>query len=78
MTNRETFAQTYTEILTKLIEKHPEEYAYPVSEVPGVVAKMIPAFVRGEAAIEKGARATARKLGIKPNKTAICAFLSGR
>lgn len=78
MTNREKFAQTYTEILTKLVEKYPEEYTYPVSEVPSVVAKMISAFIRGEAAIETGAAATARKLGIEPNKTAICTYLNGR
>lgn len=76
MTNKEKFAAEYTKTLAEAIKKHPDEYAYPESEIPGVVAKMVPAFAKGEAILGQASKSAARACGIKPTLGAIKSFLN--
>jgi hypothetical protein len=76
MTNFEKFREAYVECLTKVVTAKPDEYAYPISEVPEVVANMTKAILAGESvSIGPGLKATARKLGIKSTMTAIREYL---
>lgn len=59
------FRTVYTEELTRAVTERPQEYMYPVSEVPGVVRKMLRAILAGS--FNKNGIAltrTARRLGI--------------
>lgn len=47
MTNRERFTERYSMSLQYDIEQNPEEYSYPISQIPIVVAKMLLAIDRG-------------------------------
>ena len=76
MTNLEKFREAYIECLTKVVISDPENYAYPTSEVPKVVDKMIRAITAGESVNTGPAlKATARKVGIKPTMTTIREYL---
>ena len=84
VTNRERFRAIYEAKLTEAVtrDKSPPHtglplYAYGVAEVPGVVAKMIPALALGQANVGGVVKATCRALGIKPTMTAIRAYLNG-
>ena len=84
VTNRERFRAIYEAKLTEAVtrDKSPPHtglplYAYGVAEVPGVVAKMIPALALGQANVGGVVKATARALGIKPTMGAIRAYLNG-
>lgn len=74
--NQRRFAEVYAVKLAEAIARHPEEYAYKVDKIPGVIAKMIPALARGSANVEGAAKATARALKIKATIGGIKAFLS--
>lgn len=76
MSNIEKFRAAYTETLAAAVEKHPDEYFYPVSEVPRVVEKMIAALKVGQANNGPAIKAAARKCGIKPTQRDIKAFLN--
>jgi len=76
MTNKERFTQAYDAALRDAVKSNPDEYAYLESEVPGVVAKMVPAFATGNASIGPASRAAARACGIKPTLSAIKTFLN--
>lgn len=73
--NRDKFAEIYTQKLAEAIKRAPDEYAYGPAEIPDVVAKMIAAFVAGDARFEGAAKATAKALGIKPTLAAVKSFL---
>lgn len=45
--NVDRFCAVYTVTLADAIRNHPDEYCYPVSEVPSVIAKMRKAFIAG-------------------------------
>ena len=76
MTNFDTFAQVYTEELEKAVLKYPEEYVWPVENVPTVAAKMIQAFRAGTYNKDSRAmKATCKRLNIKHTYTAINAYL---
>lgn len=77
MTNLEKFKEAYVECLTKVVTIKPDEYAYPTSEVPKVVANMTKAILAGESvSIGPGFKATARKLGIKSTMAAFREYLN--
>jgi hypothetical protein len=79
MTNPETFITTYREQLRIAIETHPEEYAYPVSELDFVVARMTAAIERGSFNKDSRAfRATCKVLGIKHTYQAIKAYMEAQ
>lgn len=73
----DNFRREYAEALVRMVEKHPEQYAYPASDIPRVVEKMLAGMAKGEASIGPAAKAAARKCGIRPTVGAIRAFLSG-
>jgi hypothetical protein len=67
-----TFRETYTQELLKELSKYPEKYCYGPDAVPGVVSKMVNAFLRGNA--NKNSRAIRRScihLGIAYTYSAI-------
>lgn len=73
----ERFMAIYAPALVKVVIMYQREYAYPVSEVPGVVVKMRRAFEEGS--YNKDGRAiaaTCRALNIKHTRKAIEAFLT--
>jgi hypothetical protein len=72
------FMEVYAEELAKAVEKYPSEYGFPVSEVPVVVGRMKAAMERGSFNHAGHAfKATAKRLGIKPTRQAIVAYISG-
>ena len=72
----ETFEQIYERHLIRMIETRPDDYAYPLAEVPLVVMRMMGAIRRnGFNANSPALRATAKELGIKPTATAIRAYV---
>lgn len=76
ITNFDRFTQVYVEELTQAVLKYPDEYTWPVENVPNVAAKMIQAFRAGT--YNKDGRAikgTCKRLGIKYTYTAINAYL---
>jgi hypothetical protein len=76
MTNREKFRAAYLEKLTDQVAKHPEEYLYPVEQVPIVCDKMIASLAIGQASNSPAIKAVCRALGIKSTYSAIKAYLA--
>jgi hypothetical protein len=76
MTNTERFAAAYTEALTHYVTTKPDDYAYTVDGVPQVVAKMIPAYAKGNASTGPAMKRAAKACGISPTLTAVRAFLN--
>lgn len=73
-----TFMAAYERALRSAVQKYPDEYGYPVSEVPGVVKRMEAAFLKGSYNHDSRAiKAAAKALGIKPTRTALEAFFNG-
>jgi hypothetical protein len=76
MTHEEQFFAEYAKQLTLAIEQHPNEYGYPASEAPFVVARMRAAVNRGSFNKDGlGFKWTCKALGIKYTYAAINAFL---
>jgi hypothetical protein len=76
MTNFDNFAQVYTEELEKAVKNFPEEYAWPVENVPTVAAKMVQAFLAGTYNKDSRAvKATCKRLSIKHTYKEINAYL---
>jgi hypothetical protein len=76
MDNFDYFMSVYSEELRKAIVGHPDEYAYPVEEADIVVARMAAALQRGSANVNSRAfKTTAKRLGIKPTRKDIYAYL---
>jgi len=79
MTNFDTFAQTYTEELEKAVLKYPEEYVWPVENVPTVAAKMIQAFRAGTYNKDgRAIKATCKRLNIPYTYKGINAYLENK
>lgn len=77
-TNFYIFTEVYTEELGKAVLKYPEEYVWPVEDVPNVAAKMIEAFRRGSYNKDSRAiKATCKRLNIKHTYREINAYLNG-
>lgn len=77
MTNYESFTGQYRIKLTASVQRTPEEYGYPISEVPEVVDRMVGALAKGSAHIGPAIKATAKALGINPSAKAIREYLNG-
>jgi hypothetical protein len=76
MNNFDTFVQVYTEQLEKAIRNYPDEYAFPVENVPAVVAKMSAGFKNKTYNKDGRAfKATCKILNIKYTYTAINEYL---
>lgn len=45
--HHEEFHRVYVQRLTEAVQNHPDEYAWPVENVPQVAEKMMGAIVRG-------------------------------
>ena len=76
MKNIGLWMQVYEQKLVEAITKHPELYAYPVSEVPFVVQRMRGAFERVSYSKDSHAtRATSKHFGVKHSYSAIKVFL---
>lgn len=75
MTNADRFRAAYIEKLTAAVQKHPDEYHYPTTEVPKVVDKMIPSLKKGGANLGPATKAAARAVGIKPTIGSIRRYL---
>lgn len=72
------FMAVYKEELERAVREHPDEYHYPFSDVPTVVARMGAAIEKGS--FNKDGRAfkgTCKRLGIKHTYAAIAAWLKG-
>lgn len=78
MSNMATFLAIYQEELEKAVREHPEEYHFPIEQVPRVVARMAEAFERKSYNKDGFAlRGTCTRLGIKHTYAAINAFIQG-
>lgn len=77
MNNFDTFAQTYAEELEKAVLKFPEEYTWPVENVPTVAAKMIQAFRAGTYNKDgRAIKAVCKRLNLKHTYKEINAYLA--
>ena len=75
--NLDTFMKVYEEKLRQIVRDNPKEYHYGEGSVPGVVAKMRAAIVRGTYSKDgRGFAATTKALGIKNTYAAIKEFIS--
>jgi hypothetical protein len=75
MTAIEAFRVAYTEELTKEVTNKPDEYAWPVSDVPVVVERMIQAIYHNSANLSNPLKRTAKRLGLKPSMKYLHAFV---
>ena len=76
MKNIGLWMQVYEQKLVEAITKHPELYAYPMSEVPFIASRMREAFECGSYSKDSHAiRATCKHFGVKHTYTAIREFL---
>lgn len=74
--NFAAFIDVYTEELTKAHASNPALYAFPASELPAVLKRIEGAIERGTYNHDSATfKATARRLEIKPTRTAIEAFI---
>ena len=74
--NKERFSTEYAKALTECVSDPKHGYIYDVDQVPGVVAKMLPAIFSGMANYDGPAiKLTCKRLGIKCTKKAILAFV---
>lgn len=74
----ERFGSTYTVELERAVREHPDEYVWPVEEVPTVAARMLDAIQHKS--FNKDSRAiksTCKAFGIKHTYQAIYAWLEG-
>jgi len=77
MSNFDNFIQVYTEQLEKAVKEYPDEYAFPVANVPTVVAKMSVGFKNKTYNKDgRAIKATCKVLGIKYTYTAINEYLA--
>lgn len=78
LSNRQRFLAVYTEALTETVKAHPEEYAWPVANVPIVVERMAAAMDRGSFNHNsRSYRLTCKRLGIPYTRKSILAFWKG-
>ena len=76
MSNFDTFIQVYAEQLEKAVTNYPNEYFWPVANVPTVVQKMADALkTKTYNKDGRAIKATCKILGIKHTYTAINAYL---
>jgi hypothetical protein len=77
--NKERFATEYRKALLEAVLNHPEEYGWPVAQVPQVADKMLAAVEAGTFNHNSRAfRATAKALGIKPTRKALLTFWNSK
>jgi hypothetical protein len=73
---RTEFVAIYEEELTRANAERPAEYGFPPHRVPEIVEKMTKAIENGSANTDGLAlRRVARKVGIKPTRRDITAFV---
>lgn len=76
MTNFDIFVKVYIEELEAAIRKYPEEYRWPLDNLPRVFEKMIEGFRQKTYSRDgRAIRATCKRLNIKLNYKDINAFL---
>jgi hypothetical protein len=74
----ETFMTVYARHLAACVRELPDEYAWPIENLPLVLGRMRPALESGSYCHDSHAfRRTCKALGIKHTRKAISAFLSG-
>lgn len=74
--NFAAFVDVYSEELTKAHAANPVLYAFPASQLPAVITRMTAAIERGSFNHDSPTfKATAKRLGIKPTRTAIETFI---
>lgn len=74
------FEVNYVSGLSDAVIAHPNDYLYPVQQVPKVAAKMMKAIRENANNVNYGShgfRLTCKRLGIKHTKKAIIAYLRG-
>ena len=73
----ETFVSFFATELAKAVVERPDEYGFPVDEVPIVVNRMRQAFIRGSYNHDGVAiRRTCKCLGLKHTRTAMEAWFN--
>jgi hypothetical protein len=76
--NQEKFKQVYLENLKLAVIKYPDEYRWPVENVPVVAEKMLAAVARNTFNHDsQGFKMTCKALGIKHTRKAILSFWNG-
>ena len=79
MTNLELFLQRYKRNLREAVERHPDQYCWPLSDLDNVVTRMASAFLAGSYNKDGYAiRNTCRELGIPYTYSGINAYLNTR
>lgn len=79
MTGLDRFMEVYSRELLAAVEGHPDEYAFPASQVPDVLARMRVALERGSFNYQgRALRTTCRTLGLSHTRAAIVAFVGRR
>ncbi|MFY4731225.1 hypothetical protein [Nitrospira sp. BLG_2] len=77
MSNFDTFVQIYTEELKNAVVNYPDEYGWPVENVPTVAQKMAVAFKNKTYNKDgRAIKATCKRLNIKYTYTAINEYLA--
>jgi hypothetical protein len=73
--NREKFKRLYIESLKEAVAKYPEQYYWPASDAEKVAARMLSAIENNTpwSHDSQAFKILAKKLGIKPTKTALLA-----
>lgn len=67
----------YTEELGRAMDRHPEQYFYPKSNIPVVVDRMMTALQRGSAHLDTPAiKAMCKRFNVKPTRSGIASLFS--
>lgn len=74
MSNADKFEAAYRKTLGASMEKNPEQYFS--TDLDLVISRMMPAIIRGSAAMSPTIKAACKLLGINPTYKAIKEFLS--
>ena len=78
MNNLDVFIKVYERQLTNAVRDYPQEYMWPVENVPVVAQKMRVAFSKGSYNKDgRAIKATCKELGIKYTYPAINSYLRG-
>lgn len=71
----EAFKLAYSEELTKQLEKEPEAYTWPASEIPKVVDRMVQAIYHGRFCNSNPLKRVSRRLGLNGSQKQLSAWI---
>lgn len=79
MTNLDRFMDAYIPALADCVTRYPDEYAFPLDEVPLVAARMRAAFEKGSFNHDgRAIKAACKAVGIKHTRGALLLFFAAQ